>query len=291
MRAVEPWRASIAAAVTSANTPEQAAALINEWSESQLPEDQDFSDVIYRSAILSWMSGNLFVSEVEMPAKGVSLAGGIGTDLALGGDSFLSAPFMDAVRLFLARSIVDPEEFYARLDQTVARSFTATLLAKGRVRDLAFASLEKALSEGMSLRQFADAIHAEEISLGITPSKHGYLRTVFDTNVATAYSAGRDEQLTNPAVIEAVPMRVYVAVIDDRTRSDHIDMHGKMWDARETDEWREYQGPNGFNCRCQVISSEDETLAADLAAEIGASHTREVTHPDENFQNLPRLDV
>ena len=179
-----------------------------------------------------------------------------------------------------AGRIVDPEVFRAMTADLRARSFTATRLSTDYLRRLAFERLTAALEGGGDFASFASAIRSADAGLGIEPSTHGYLRTVFDTNVVSAYSAGRDKQLTDPAVVEALPMRVYHAIADARVRASHLALDGKAWDARVTDEWRRFQGPNDFSCRCSCTAAfADEVTPAQLA--------REAVHPNPDFAGLP----
>lgn len=205
------------------------------------------------------MAGQLFVRDVEIPDSTRNLRGE--------GTPFLELPFDEAIQAFTARGIVNPEVFYSNLDGIRQRSWTATHLMAGTVREHAFDLLQKAMrGEGMgdpegsalpnTFEEFAEAIRAEEVRLGISPSSQGYLRTVFDTNVAANYGAGRFQQLTDPDVIEARPFVEYRATLDSHTRPDHEALHGMAWPA-DSSEWHNVAPPNDFNCRCVLISREE----------------------------------
>lgn len=229
---------------------------------------------------MGFMAGNLFVRDIEAAPAQLSLS-----DVRVGPEgSFLELRFEEAVALFAERHVLPPDEFYRLLGDLRARAFTAKLLATDRLRVVAYERLLQALEGGGDFDSFALAIASEEVSLGVEPSSHGYLRTVFDTNVVSAYSAGRDRQLTEPVVIEVLPYRVYQAVLDARTRPSHAALNGKVWDARVTDEWRKFQGPNGFNCRCMCVSAAEGDFRVD---EVALSRVAE--HPDPGFDAPPRL--
>ena len=75
------------------------------------------------------------------------------------------------------------------------------------------------------------------------------LRTIFRTNLATAYARGKWERIERTA--EDLPFLRYVAVLDERTRPDHSAWHGVILPV--TDEWwRTHYPPNGWGCRCVV---------------------------------------
>ncbi|ADE10467.1 phage head morphogenesis protein [Sideroxydans lithotrophicus] len=75
------------------------------------------------------------------------------------------------------------------------------------------------------------------------------LRTIYQTNLQTAYMAGRYNQMM--ASTGSHPYWQYVAVLDGRTRPTHRAMNGRVF--RYDDAlWGSHFPPNGFNCRCRV---------------------------------------
>lgn len=83
------------------------------------------------------------------------------------------------------------------------------------------------------------------------------LRTIFDTNIRTAYARGRWKRIERTA--EARPWLRYVSVLDARTRPDHRGWHGTVlrWDDPW---WQTHYPPNGWNCRCIVQQLSDDDL-------------------------------
>jgi len=80
------------------------------------------------------------------------------------------------------------------------------------------------------------------------------LDNVYRTNIQSAYQAGRYAQMSR--VTETMPWWRYVAVQDDRTRPEHMALHGIV---RRYDDpfWRTRYPPNGFRCRCTVRPMSD----------------------------------
>lgn len=75
------------------------------------------------------------------------------------------------------------------------------------------------------------------------------LKTIYQTNLQTAYMAGRYRQMMESA--DSHPYWRYIAVLDGRTRPAHRAMNGRVF--RYDDElWSTHYPPNGFNCRCRV---------------------------------------
>jgi SPP1 gp7 family putative phage head morphogenesis protein len=77
------------------------------------------------------------------------------------------------------------------------------------------------------------------------------LRTIYRTNMQTAYMAGRYKGMKDSARL--LPYWQYIAVMDGRTRDAHRILNGKI--LRHDDLfWRSYYPPNGWGCRCRVVA-------------------------------------
>lgn len=83
------------------------------------------------------------------------------------------------------------------------------------------------------------------------------LRTIFDTNIQTAYSAGHyRSQIQNVA---DRPWWIYSAVNDSRTRPAHAALNGLAF-RHDDPFWQSHYPPNGFRCRCSVRAVGDGQL-------------------------------
>jgi uncharacterized protein with gpF-like domain len=65
--------------------------------------------------------------------------------------------------------------------------------------------------------------------------------------------------MIDPDVRERRPWWRYVAVLDGRTRPQHREWHNTVlrWDDPW---WRTHYPPNGWHCRCTVVSHSDREL-------------------------------
>ncbi|HEX7128296.1 MAG TPA: phage minor head protein [Thermodesulfobacteriota bacterium] len=83
------------------------------------------------------------------------------------------------------------------------------------------------------------------------------LKTIFRTNLATSYAAGRWARIERTKASR--PYLRYVATLDDRTRPQHRAWHGIV---RPVDDafWQTHYPPNGWNCRCAVQSLSERDL-------------------------------
>lgn len=91
------------------------------------------------------------------------------------------------------------------------------------------------------------------------------LNTIFQTNIQTALQVGHYRQMTDPAVRAARPYWRYVSVLDDRTRPMHRAWHGTILPADDP-WWGTHYPPNGWRCRCTVVTLSKEELERDRLA-------------------------
>lgn len=152
-----------------------------------------------------------------------------------------------------------------------ARAFT---VAKAMSRDLLEdirAELDKALSEGLTLKQFSDALtprlqargwwgrkymadpggadgkgagESKVVQLG-SPAR---LRTIYDTNMRTSMATGRWQRIQRTKKL--MPFLRYVSIMDGREREEHHAWHGTI---RPVDDpwWDTHYPPCGWGCRCE----------------------------------------
>jgi SPP1 gp7 family putative phage head morphogenesis protein len=128
----------------------------------------------------------------------------------------------------------------------VARSAKDKITA--RVQDL----ITEGLRTGQPITKASEAIEK------MTGWKGNYARTVYRTNLNTAYTAGRVEALSKPLVKRAIPAVRFVTANDDDVRDgsnsdeNHAAMQGVMG-AIDDPGWDQDGGwfpPLGYNCRC-----------------------------------------
>ncbi|WP_448092483.1 phage head morphogenesis protein [Pseudomonas lini] len=153
------------------------------------------------------------------------------------------------------------------LDQAHDQSFT---VAKAMRLDLLSdirGSLETALQEGQTLKQFIAHLQpvlesqgwwgqqvivdsegvGELVQLG-SPRR---LKTIYQTNLQSAYMAGRKAEMEQTT--ETHPYWMYVAILDGKTRPSHRALHGQVF-RHDDPIWSAIFPPNGFNCRCRVVA-------------------------------------
>lgn len=165
--------------------------------------------------------------------------------------TFEGLPFTEAVTFFRQKVRMPTNTWTDVWERMNGRAFVVA----GAVKDELIADFQEAvakgLEEGTTLADFRkdfDRIVA----------KHGWQykgergwrsRVIFNTNMRTAYQAGRWQQIQR--LKSRRPWLRYSAVLDNRTRPEHRGWHGTILDA-DDDWWSTYYPPNGWNCRCTV---------------------------------------
>ncbi|MBF0423986.1 MAG: hypothetical protein HQL73_13455, partial [Magnetococcales bacterium] len=78
-------------------------------------------------------------------------------------------------------------------------------------------------------------------------------RIIFETNVRTAYAAGRYQQMTHPDVVAMRPYWEYRHGNSRHPRPMHLAWHGTTL-PHDDPWWRTHSPPNGYNCKCRVVT-------------------------------------
>jgi len=155
-----------------------------------------------------------------------------------------------------------------------ARAFTVAKVVRMDVLEDIRRMVLEALEKGLSLEAFREQLEPKLKAKGwwgyqdIVNPKTGQLervlagtpwrlKTIFRTNLQSAYMAGRWRQFqANKA---ARPYLQYVAVMDSKTRPSHAALHGKVFHIDDPF-WRTHYPPLGFNCRCRVRALSEKNV-------------------------------
>lgn len=144
---------------------------------------------------------------------------------------------------------------------TVAKAMRLDLLSDIRT------ALETALQDGQTLKQFITnmqptleaqgwwgqqvIVDSEGVGELVQLGSPRRLKTIYQTNLQSAYMAGRKAEMEQTA--ETHPYWMYVAILDGKTRPSHRALHGQVF-RHDDPIWSAIFPPNGFNCRCRVVA-------------------------------------
>ena len=277
---LERWADTLLAETERNASPEY----VDRWAHEQIEEDPELTSILFQLDIHAHLSGQLFIRDIEVPE--------LGGQLQLRRDDlpFVALPFMEAIRHFVGRDVLDPDAFYELQDLERMRSFTVSRAMAMQVSRRIKQAVGRAITEpeGPSLREFLRTF-LDDVDAGDLPGgARGYLANVFRTTSATSYNAGRYTQQTHPDIIEAGGVWRYVTASDERVRDSHEALHGAEFPIGSPQGEAVYP-PNGFNCFdgstrigarvLWVARSLYSGEFLELATEGGATLTVTANHP------------
>jgi SPP1 gp7 family putative phage head morphogenesis protein len=114
------------------------------------------------------------------------------------------------------------------------------------------ATVTELLASGAHVREGTQKLSEAFTALGMGPQKTWQIESVFRTQVATAYGAGRWEADQDPAIQEILWGYEYTTAGDDRVRDDHAALEGTKL-PKDDPFWQTFWPPNGWNCRCVAL--------------------------------------
>jgi SPP1 gp7 family putative phage head morphogenesis protein len=168
-----------------------------------------------------------------------------------------------AIEFFKAKAPLKTAVRQGLEERIAQQAFTVANVTQLDVIHTVWQELEKAIENGSTLAEFrTNAQAALEAAWGekvTDPS--GRVETIFRTNVATAYSAGRQAQMDDPDVKAIRRYRLFDAVVDGRTSDLCGACDGTILPADDP-WWDTHTPPLHHRCRSQVITLTEEQARA-----------------------------
>jgi GNAT superfamily N-acetyltransferase len=176
-------------------------------------------------------------------------------------------PGETAIAQFEQRKVVPPAAFRAMQEGARKQAFTVAGMAKEELLNATKAELVRQLRDGQgrrpgtpgstpkgaNLRDFRKFAKERLKTAGWTPDNPSHVETIFRTNSMSAVASGRRAEMSQPAVLAALPYWQIRGVTDARQRETHKRAHGIVLPANHPF-WKLAYPPFGFNCRCRVIA-------------------------------------
>jgi len=185
--------------------------------------------------------------------------------------------FQEAAEWFRGKVPLLKGEWGQLTQEARRRAFTAAGVALLDRLALLHQSVLRALEEGTPLEEWRQ----EALRVLGGRWSYGHLETIFRNNVQAAYSAGRWDQLQDPAVRRSHPYLMYDAVLDARTTEICRARDGVV---RPADDpwWKANWPPLHHNCRSGV-----RALTRAEAERRGVTQTLPSLPPQEGFGLSP----
>ncbi len=200
-----------------------------------ISEAQQWADVLGQNRFLLELDERLRVSEAEPVTEAFA-------SRFTPADKLSKVEFVEATqdivkrRPEIQRGFGNVQDFYSR-EHGFALARSNQLEITKRVRTL----VSNSIRDGLGTPAASDAI----AELGKWARAYG--ETVFRTNLATAFSAGRMRQAFSPELDDFIPAFKRTPVGDADTRDNH---DFELTALKRDPIWLNYSAPGGYNCRC-----------------------------------------
>ena len=168
---------------------------------------------------------------------------------------FKNLAFDEAIKFFKEKISIPTQRWDDLWKAQHAKGFMVAGAMKADILSDFHEAIEKAISDGMTLEEFRkdfDSI-VEKHGWAYQGGRNWRTRVIFETNIRTAYMAGRYDQMTDPAVVEARPYWEYRHGDSINPRHEHLAWDGKVLPADDP-WWQTHYPPNGWRCKCKVFA-------------------------------------
>lgn len=169
--------------------------------------------------------------------------------------------FDEAIAFFRKKVNVPTSRWNDIWKQAHDTAFMSAGAAKADLLNDLRGAVDQAISEGTTLAAFREKFDE-------TVKKHGWSykgsrnwrsRIIYETNLRSAYQAGRYAQLTDPDLQKSRPYWEYRHGGSADPREEHLAWDGMVLPADDS-WWDSHYPPNGWGCSCYVVALSEEDL-------------------------------
>ncbi|MBF0139804.1 MAG: DUF935 family protein [Magnetococcales bacterium] len=170
-------------------------------------------------------------------------------------------PFDEAIKFFRNKVNLPTEKWDDLKGEMHAKAFVSA----GAMRDDLLIDLrsavDAAMTEGITLQDFRVRFDQAVAEYGwdYKGTRNWRSRLIFETNIRTAYAAGRYQQMTDPDLLKRRPYWQYKHSGSSHPRPAHQARDGMILLASDS-WWQANYPPNGFGCKCRVITLAERDL-------------------------------
>lgn len=193
----------------------------------------------------------------------------------------------EALAWFRARVPITPGRWLKLAADAKQRAFRVAGVTRMSLVTDVWRAIEQALAQGLPYEAFEATVGPKLIEAWgdtVTNPSHR-LQTIYNTNVQSAYAAGRHAQMTDPDVLKSRPYWLYDSVLDSGTTELCRTLNGTILPADDPF-WQTHYPPNHFGCRAGV-----RTLTTKGAERRGGVTPAPPSLPAApGFRSLPSVD-
>lgn len=206
--------------------------------------------------------------------------------------------FREAASFLREKEAADPAKYRKLSDAYKSRAFSVAGYASLEVLNQFLGELDRAVEEGGTKERFRERMNTYLRDNGYAGINHSRSDNIFRTNMQAAYNAGHYVSMSEPAVKKLRPYWKYVTAGDGGVRDSHAAMDDRVF-AADDPIWDIWYPPNGFGCRCQVVTlsrNQFERGGYRLEKEMPYQEDhftgkKQPCYPDKGFSNNPAKEV
>ena len=161
--------------------------------------------------------------------------------------------FEEAVEFLKTKTPLPSEVYGALADACKAKAFRVAGYTSIELLGKFLEALTEAVEQGMTKEAFQEDMNRfldEQGYKGLNPWRAD---VIFRTNLQTAYNVGHYKAMTEDTAKKLRPYWQYKTAADGHVRESHAVMEGRVYRADDPI-WDVWYPPNGFRCRCLVLS-------------------------------------
>lgn len=187
-------------------------------------------------------------------------------------------PFKKAIAFFKSKLNIPTEKWDSLLKEQHLKSFSVAGAVKEDLIEDLRNSVDKIIEGGGTITDFRkdfDSI-VEKHGWGYNGSKAWRTQIMLQTNVSVAHHRGHWQAMNSPAVKKARPYLRYLASSSRRRRPKHTTWVNTILPIDDP-WWDTHYPPNGFGCKCGVVSMDKEDRDEFLQDEKDNKHPPRTT--------------
>lgn len=173
--------------------------------------------------------------------------------------NFEKVPFEEAIQYFRDKVKLPTERWTDIWQGMHSRAFVVAGATKTELLTDFYNAIEKAIREGSTITDFRKVFDETVARSGWSYNGSRGWRTavIFDTNMRTAYAAGNYRQMMDTRASR--PFWRYLGGLSEHPRELHLRWSGTT--LRYDDPWWDtHFPPNGWGCKCEVVSQSDREI-------------------------------
>ena len=174
----------------------------------------------------------------------------------------VDVPFPEAIEHHRAKVSIPTEAWTDLYGAAHARAFTVAGASRDALLGDLRVAVEKAITKGTSFKEFQRDFDdlVDRHGWSHTGTREWRARLIYQTNIQTAYQAGRWAQIMDPDIVRMRPHLRYRHSGSKHPRPEHLSWNNLVL-PRDDPFWKTHYPPNGWGCGCWVEPITDRQLA------------------------------